>query len=214
MDATVEPRTTLPADAARATLIGRAWLPGPSGGPTPVLLSKGELLDLAGVAPTISALLELPDPLAAVRAAPRKALGHLDTALASAPDLKNLHLLAPVRPAGGQGRRRDVRREHARARDRGTGARQPGGRAGGARPGDGDRRRRPLEGQARLAAGDAAQEAAARAEDVVAVPRGRHRPRRRDLHQGAAAVLARHWHRASACIRARPGTIPSRRSSS
>ena len=95
MDATVEPRTTLPADAARATLIGRAWLPGPSGGPTPVLLNQGELLDLSGVAPTISALLELPDPLAAVRAAPRTALGHLDAALASAPDPKNLHLLAP-----------------------------------------------------------------------------------------------------------------------
>ena len=47
MDANVDPRTTLPADAARATLIGRVWLPGPTGGPTPVLLSKGELLDLS-----------------------------------------------------------------------------------------------------------------------------------------------------------------------
>ena len=95
MDANVDPRTTLPADAARATLVGRAWLPGPTGGPTPVLLSKGELLDLSEVAPTVSALLELPDPLAAVRAVARKAIGHLDSALAAAPDPKNLHLLAP-----------------------------------------------------------------------------------------------------------------------
>ena len=56
----------LPADAAQATLIGRAWLPGE--GPTPVALrADGQFVDLARLAPTVSALLELPDPATAVR---------------------------------------------------------------------------------------------------------------------------------------------------
>jgi fumarylacetoacetate (FAA) hydrolase family protein len=95
MDAKVTVQATLPADAQRATLIGRVWQPGPRGGPTPVVLRGGELCELSMVAPTLSALLELPDPLAAVRAAPRNAIGHLDTALTHAGDTAHLHLLAP-----------------------------------------------------------------------------------------------------------------------
>ena len=86
---------TLPADAARAVLVGRAWLPGTLGGPTPVAVRNGELIDLSALAPTMSALLELPDAAAAVRAAPPRVVGRLDDALAALASPDALHLLAP-----------------------------------------------------------------------------------------------------------------------
>ena len=48
----------LPEDADRATLVGRIWDPA-VGGPTPVLIRRGEAIDISRVAPTISALLEI-----------------------------------------------------------------------------------------------------------------------------------------------------------
>ena len=95
MDATPDPQQTLPADADRATLVGRAWLPGPSGGPTPVAVRDGWLIDLSALAPTLAALLDRPDAAAAVRAAPQRVLGRLDDALAAVPSPDALHLLAP-----------------------------------------------------------------------------------------------------------------------
>ncbi|WP_420994722.1 fumarylacetoacetate hydrolase family protein [Cupriavidus sp. 30B13] len=90
---------TLPADAAHAVLVGRAWLPGPHGGPTPVAVRAGRLFDLSALAPTISALLELPDPAGAVRAAAGAPLGTveewLDATCAHGPDPRQRHLLAP-----------------------------------------------------------------------------------------------------------------------
>jgi fumarylacetoacetate (FAA) hydrolase family protein len=59
-------QATLPADAQQATLVGRAWIEGQ--GPLPVKLEGGQLIDLSALAPTCSALLELPDVAAAVRA--------------------------------------------------------------------------------------------------------------------------------------------------
>ncbi|MDE2605584.1 MAG: fumarylacetoacetate hydrolase family protein [Burkholderiales bacterium] len=59
-------QVTLPADAQQATLVGRAWIEGQ--GPLPVKLEGGQLVDLSALAPTCSALLELPDAAAAVRA--------------------------------------------------------------------------------------------------------------------------------------------------
>ncbi len=109
-----------------------------------------------------------------------------------------------LRPAGDQGERRDVRVEHARARDRGAGARRPG------------------EGRSRCAARSSRSSAttcrrcepgspeAARLKDgadraarVVAVPRGRHRARCRDLHQVAADVgdRPRRRHRPASQVR-------------
>ena len=77
-------------------------------------------------------------------------------------------LLAPVRPSGRQGGGRDLRREHARAGDRGAGPRRPGARA--ERPsGDlRDPRRRPRHGAPGLARGCARQGGADRAERLVA----------------------------------------------
>jgi fumarylacetoacetate (FAA) hydrolase family protein len=85
----------LPDDADRATLVGRAWLPGPDGGPTPVTVRDGLLIDLSALAPMVSALLELPDVANAVRAAPRRVLGGIDEVFASPPSPATLHLLAP-----------------------------------------------------------------------------------------------------------------------
>jgi fumarylacetoacetate (FAA) hydrolase family protein len=61
-------KATLPADAQQATLVGRVWIEGQ--GPVLVRADAQSLYDLSGLAPTCSALLELPDPAAAVRAHP------------------------------------------------------------------------------------------------------------------------------------------------
>ena len=64
--AQLTPSAALPADAERATLIGRAWLPD-AGGPAPVVVRGDGVYDLSSVAATCSGLLALDDPLAAIR---------------------------------------------------------------------------------------------------------------------------------------------------
>ncbi|HEX6945658.1 MAG TPA: fumarylacetoacetate hydrolase family protein [Casimicrobiaceae bacterium] len=59
---------SLPADAARALLVGRAFVPA-LGGAVLVAVAGDDLVDLSSVAPTSSALANLPDPAAAVRRA-------------------------------------------------------------------------------------------------------------------------------------------------
>ena len=59
------PSQALPADAAQAVLIGRAWLD--DQGPVLVHARPDGLYDLSALAATSSQLLELPDPAAAVR---------------------------------------------------------------------------------------------------------------------------------------------------
>ena len=58
----------LPDGHARATLVGRVWLPDVEG-PALVCVRDGDLFDLTNVAPTCSQLLELTDPVAAIRGA-------------------------------------------------------------------------------------------------------------------------------------------------
>jgi fumarylacetoacetate (FAA) hydrolase family protein len=62
------PAAALPVDHERALLVGRAWLP-EAGGPAVVRVTANGVYDVSRVAPTMSALLELADPAAAVRAA-------------------------------------------------------------------------------------------------------------------------------------------------
>jgi fumarylacetoacetate (FAA) hydrolase family protein len=64
----LSPTAVLPADHGSATLIGRAWVP-QRGGPVPVLARADGLHDLSGIARTVSELLELVSPLAAIAAA-------------------------------------------------------------------------------------------------------------------------------------------------
>ena len=90
---------TLPADAAQALLVGRAWLPGEQSGPVLVLLREGVLHDVSALAPTMAALLERDDAVQALHAAPARPIGELAQWLASTvqhgPDPVQRHLLAP-----------------------------------------------------------------------------------------------------------------------
>ena len=90
---------TLPDDAARAMLVGRAWLPGPLAGPSVVVVRGGELFDISAVAPTVAALLGMPDAAAVARNAAGEPLGPLADWLAQTqrhgPDPRQRHLLAP-----------------------------------------------------------------------------------------------------------------------
>ena len=57
----------LPADGTAGTLVGRIWKPGAEGGPTVVTVTGAGLVELSALAPTMSELLNMEDPAAAVR---------------------------------------------------------------------------------------------------------------------------------------------------
>ena len=89
----------LPEDHARATLVGRAWIPA-SGGPAVIAVRGDTVVDVSAIAPTCSQLLELDDPADAIRRAPSPPrIGSLQDLLAnSAPETRNPSapwLLAP-----------------------------------------------------------------------------------------------------------------------
>jgi fumarylacetoacetate (FAA) hydrolase family protein len=94
--------SVLPEDEARALLIGRVW-DAETGGPRVVAVKGGSVFDLHRLAGTVSELLELPDPAAAVRAAildrdvaePRWATADVVRASLKG-DADRPHLLAPV----------------------------------------------------------------------------------------------------------------------
>jgi fumarylacetoacetate (FAA) hydrolase family protein len=76
MDEWLTAERCLPEDHKRATLVGRVWLPDAEG-PVLVCVADGALFDLSAVAATSAGLLNLPDPVGAIRAAaplPRLAL--------------------------------------------------------------------------------------------------------------------------------------------
>jgi fumarylacetoacetate (FAA) hydrolase family protein len=65
----LDERAALPDDHERATLIGRAWVPGPLPGPSPVLIRAGKVYDLSQSVPTSSELMNSDDPVALARSA-------------------------------------------------------------------------------------------------------------------------------------------------
>ena len=91
--------SALPSDWTAATLLGRAWIPGPRAGPSPITVRPdGTVVDLSVMLPTVSAWLEHADVAARVRAGSGAALGHVDALLAnSRPDFDAAkpRLLAP-----------------------------------------------------------------------------------------------------------------------
>jgi fumarylacetoacetate (FAA) hydrolase family protein len=97
MTSILTPDHSLPRDAVRATLVGRVWLPGI--GPTLVAVRDGGLHDLSRIAPTMSHLLELDDPVSAARDAGAPRVAALDAALANSDesrrDAQQPWLLAP-----------------------------------------------------------------------------------------------------------------------
>ncbi|WP_104140279.1 fumarylacetoacetate hydrolase family protein [Arthrobacter sp. ZGTC131] len=94
--------SVLPEDVGQALLVGRVW-DVETGGPRVVAVSGSEVFDLQRVAGTVSELLELPDPAAAVRAAlldqdlavPRWVTSDVVNASLEG-DTARPHLLAPV----------------------------------------------------------------------------------------------------------------------
>jgi fumarylacetoacetate (FAA) hydrolase family protein len=100
----LEERTALPADHGRATLVGRAWVPGPLAGPSPVLIHDGNAFDLSQVAPTCADLMNSEDPVAvastAVRSGRATPVGRVADMLANSAadrrDPNRAHFLSPV----------------------------------------------------------------------------------------------------------------------
>jgi fumarylacetoacetate (FAA) hydrolase family protein len=82
----------LPEDAAEAILVGRVWSEA-ADGPCPVLVRQGRMLDLTGLAATMSGLLEIDDLAARLsNASDLPDLGSLDDFLSA----KSGRLLAPI----------------------------------------------------------------------------------------------------------------------
>jgi len=100
----LDERTALPEDHERATLVGRAWVPGPLAGPSPVLIAMGKVFDLSQVVPTSAELINSEDPVALARSAVESGraslLGEVGEMLAnSASDRRNPnrpYFLSPV----------------------------------------------------------------------------------------------------------------------
>jgi fumarylacetoacetate (FAA) hydrolase family protein len=100
----LEERIALPDDHDRATLIGRAWVPGPLAGPSPVLIREGKAYDLSQVVPTCADLMNSEEPVAVATGAMNSgrtiAVGKVADMLAnSAADRRDPtrpHFLSPV----------------------------------------------------------------------------------------------------------------------
>ena len=78
----------LPDDGSAGTLVGRAWIPASAGaiaGPSVVAIRAGGVFDLSRDFPTMSGLLERPQPAAAVRAAAGRHVGSVESTRFLAP---------------------------------------------------------------------------------------------------------------------------------
>ncbi len=82
-------------DEPRGLWLGRCWLPDVQG-PGVVTLREGVLFDITSVeAPTVSHVLDLPDPAEHVRSAQGTSVGRLEEVASNQVGLDTLHLLAP-----------------------------------------------------------------------------------------------------------------------
>lgn len=92
----------LPVDSEQAILLGRAWIPGTSGGPVVIVIRAGEAVDVTRRYPVTTLLLNEPDPAAAAMAAAGKgiSLGPVDALIANSEaarrDAAKPWLLAPI----------------------------------------------------------------------------------------------------------------------
>lgn len=98
-DVTLSIANTLPADAAKALLVGRVWRPDAQG-PSVVIIRDDKAVDISAVFPTIRDACEQSDPAGALRKAQGEALGNVADILANTPpdrrDAKKPWLLAPL----------------------------------------------------------------------------------------------------------------------
>ena len=187
----------LPDDSAQAALAGRVWRPD-AAGPAVVAVRDGDLLDISASFPTMRDLCESDAPADRLRAATRRAhrqAGRRAGQHATRRTRPRQAVAARAdRSAGHQGRRGDLRGVDDRARDRGTRARRPERRRGDPRRGEPAGGRRPCAAEARVGGGGTSEAGADRAGCVEPVSGSGHRPRRGDLHQGAADGRGRHRH--------------------
>ena len=100
MTLALDPKATLPDDGFAGILVGRAWVPAEDG-PAVVLIREDGVFDVSRLAPTVSALLDGPNPRAALRLAARdRRLGNFAEILANTPpdgrDPAKPWFLAPV----------------------------------------------------------------------------------------------------------------------
>ncbi len=80
---------------SKGTFVGRVWRPD-LGGPSLVTIRDGALFDITSkTTPTMRDLLELPDPVAHVRAMSGDRLASLEDCLARKTEASTLHLIAP-----------------------------------------------------------------------------------------------------------------------
>ncbi|GAB2886759.1 fumarylacetoacetate hydrolase family protein [Paralcaligenes ginsengisoli] len=84
----------LPADADRATLVGRVWRDGPIPGPSVIAVRDGDVFDISSHAPTMADLLDRDDAVAVARSASGEFLGPI-AALLGTESGRGLSLLAP-----------------------------------------------------------------------------------------------------------------------
>jgi fumarylacetoacetate (FAA) hydrolase family protein len=91
--------TTLPDDAAQASLAGRVWRPDMAG-PSVVAIRDGAAVDVSVAFPTMRDLCEMPDPPTALRRANGQTIGTVEALLANTPaetrDPALPWLLAPI----------------------------------------------------------------------------------------------------------------------
>ncbi len=93
------PENSLPSDGCAGTLVGRAWVPGVTGGPSPVVLRDDGVYDLSATYATLSDLLDADEPAQTVRRTQGRFIGSVASVLANTrPDADPAlpHLLAPA----------------------------------------------------------------------------------------------------------------------
>jgi fumarylacetoacetate (FAA) hydrolase family protein len=100
MSLPLSPERILPADASRARLVGRVWLPGRPSGPAVVVIREGRVFDISAHAATVSELLENKEVLRGLPDCDGTPIGDFDAILANsaadkrAPEIP--YFLAPV----------------------------------------------------------------------------------------------------------------------
>ncbi len=92
--------SVLPDDYEQATLVGRIWRPDGIAGPSVVTIRDGEVRDISRLSPTVSELLNMDAPAAAIRSHEGERIGPikeiLENSHADALDPSLPHFLAPV----------------------------------------------------------------------------------------------------------------------
>ena len=96
----LRPEDCLPEDAERATLLGRAWVPGDHPGPSPVIIRGADVIDISDTFPTMSELLNTESIENKMGDLNGTKIGVIDSLLENSvwhsQDKKHPYLLAPV----------------------------------------------------------------------------------------------------------------------